>query len=394
MVEAMLDVSAVPLIDCDSHVTEPPDLWSRFLPAKWRGQAPRAEWSDLFEEDTWRVGGDELRGVYEFAQAGWKEYPPSHPRSVKDADPASFDPKARLQRMDEYGVYAQVLYPNILGFQASSFIKLERELGLACVSAYNDFMSDFADADPKRLLPIMMLPFWDVDASIAELNRAADNGHRGVLLAAHYEKVGYPNLWEPRWEPLLKVIEERGLSVNFHIGFNEHTPELVKHLLEAPGDEHTRATVPAFDGNIRGICDIVCTGLCHRYPGINFVSVESGASWIPFVMESLDWNWKGHGAHKIRPELELPSYYIKRQVYGSFWFERESISRMIDLIQDNVMFETDFPHPVSIAPGPVSAADLPPRQMAEKALAGQPEDIVRKVFWENAARLYHVDKPA
>jgi predicted TIM-barrel fold metal-dependent hydrolase len=297
--------------------------------------------------------------------------------------------------MDEYGLYAQVLYPNILGFFAEAFIKLsDPQLAIACVSAYNDFLTDFAEADPKRLLPIMVLPFWDVEASIAELHRAASNGHRGVLMAAHYDKIGLPNLWEPRWEPLLKEIEETGLSLNFHIGFNELSADLCGLLLEVPGDEQTRLAVPVNIGNLRAITDIVCTGLCHRFPGLNFVSVESGASWIPFLMESLDWNWVGHGAHKIHPDRELPSFYVKRQVYGSYWFERDSIGHVIDLMPDNIMFETDFPHPVGIAPGPVSAADGSPRDMAERSMRGVPKDIAKKVLWENAARLYNVELPA
>jgi predicted TIM-barrel fold metal-dependent hydrolase len=110
-------------------------------------------------------------------------------------------------------------------------------------------------------------------------------------------------------------------------------------------------------------------------------------------MESLDWNWKGHGAHKIRPEMELPSFYIRRQVFGSYWFERESLAATIELMPDNVMFETDFPHGVGIAPGPASAADGTPREMAEKSLAGVSDSTIRKVLWETPARLYRIDPP-
>jgi uncharacterized protein len=134
----------------------------------------------------------------------------------------------------------------------------------------------------------------------------------------------------------------------------------------------------------------VCSGLCHRYPDVNFVSVESGASWLPFLVEAMDWNWKNYGAFSDFPDRELPSFYFKRQVYGSFWFEQQAVGRVVDMFPDNLMFETDFPHPISLSPGPASSAGNP-RSMAEAAMAGQPDDIIRKVFHDNAARLYNLE---
>jgi predicted TIM-barrel fold metal-dependent hydrolase len=383
----------IPIIDSDSHVSEPADLWTSRLPSKWRDDAPAPVWHEATGEYHWRVGGSLLQGITAFSQAGWSEYPPQHPKKVEDTDPACYDAKARLERLDEYGIYAQVLYPNVLGFSAASFIALEdSELALACVRAYNDFLTEWAEADPNRLLPVTMLPFWDLDAAIAEVHRAADNGHRGVLLAANYEKVQLPNIWEPHWEPLLKALEERGQTCNFHVGFNELTPEMVTALSTMPGEQFARAAVPTIMNNVKVIVDLICTGLCHNFPGLNFVSVESGGSYLPYVMESLDWQWKNHGVHTRHPDWELPSFYLRRQIFGSYWFERESIARVIDLIPDNVMFETDFPHPISLSPGPASFAENP-RKMAEASMEGVSEDIVRKVFFETAAKLYRVEVP-
>ena len=387
------NLATIPIIDSDSHISEPNDLWTSRLPKKWADQAPRPVWHDATGEYHWRVGDALLQGITTFSQAGWTEFPPNHPKRLEDTDPACYDPKARLERLDEFGVYAQVMYPNVLGFSAGAFIALQdAELALACVRAYNDFQTEFAEADPNRLLPVTMLPFWNLDAAVAELHRAADNGHRGVLLAVEYDKVGLPNIYDPHWEPLLKAVEERGQSCNFHVGFNQLTPELVTALATMPGDQFARLAVPTMLNNVRHIVDLVTTGLCHRYPGINFVSVESGASYLPYVMESLDWQWKNHGAHKIHPDWELPSYYIRRQIFGSYWFERDSIARTIELIPDNIMFETDFPHPISLSPGPASFAENP-RKMAEESMRDVPEEIVRKVFFETAARLYKVDVP-
>ena len=98
------------------------------------------------------------------------------------------------------------------------------------------------------------------------------------------------------------------------------------------------------------------------------------------------------GVRVERPEFELlPSEYFHRQVYACCWFEKITSEAIIDRVgEDNIMFETDFPHPTSMSPGPQSAADHP-RDYAERALAGLPEESIGKVVHHNAAKLYGLD---
>ena len=384
------------IVDSDSHVTEPPDLWTARLPAKWADVAPQT-----FVDDTglerWRVGDSVLYPVAKYSAAGWGEYPPSHPPTLGDADPACWDASARLERLDEYGVYAQVLYPNLIAFATPSFLDLgDPELTMACVRAYNDYLAEWASADPGRLLPIAMVPFWDRDAAIVEVERAHDLGHRGVLMSSQFDKLsatGIPPLWDPYWEPLLSTLEERRLSVNFHVGFSELDAKRIADRAKEESDDHARITSVFMMSNAKAIADIVCKGVCHRHPELKFVSVESGASWMPYLMESLDWHWRSYGAESEFPERMMPSEYIRRQVYGTYWFERESLDGALRMLPDNIMFETDFPHGTSLSPGPASPAENP-RAMAEASLRGQSDEVIRKVLWENAAKLYHVTPPA
>src|SRR5687768_4699724 len=106
----------IPVVDSDSHVTEPPDLWTSRLPEEWGDLIPHTFYDERRAETRWRVGSKRLTGVAMFAMAGWREFPPSNPKSLEDADPAAWHPGERLKRLDEYGLYAQVLYPNLLGF--------------------------------------------------------------------------------------------------------------------------------------------------------------------------------------------------------------------------------------------------------------------------------------
>jgi predicted TIM-barrel fold metal-dependent hydrolase len=390
----------VPIIDVDAHVSEPPDLWTSRVAARWRDAVPRVEWDDTAGEARWVVGGLRMHGVGYFAQAGWQEPYPSYPGTLEEADPASWEPHARLARMDEHGVAAQVLYANLLGFDVHALlVELGPELALECVRIYNDYLVEFASVDPSRLVPLMNLPFWDLDAAVAELERCVATGHRGVVLAAHYDKIGYPNLARPEWARVLEAAQHHELSVNFHIGFSQLSLEAVSQQWDTRTKAARASTPPdlarfvglsatSFLGNAQAISDVIVTGLCHRYPRLRFVSVESGFGYVPFLLQALDWQWEQTGAIKQNPGRLRPSEYFRRQVFATFWFERVA-SEHVEAFADNLMFETDFPHPTSLSPGPHSPA-LPAREVVRQHLGGLTPTTRRQVLHDNAAALYHL----
>ena len=78
-----------------------------------------------------------------------------------------------------------------------------------------------------------------------------------------------------------------------------------------------------------------------------------------------------------------PSEYFRDQMFASFWFEKVATSKMLDIIgPDNVMFETDFPHPTALYPDP--------QAHLLEALEGVDMVNVRKVLQENAERCYNL----
>jgi predicted TIM-barrel fold metal-dependent hydrolase len=88
----------------------------------------------------------------------------------------------------------------------------------------------------------------------------------------------------------------------------------------------------------------------------------------------------------------MPSEYIRRQVYGSFWYESETVTSMGEGWADNLMFETDFPHATSLSPGPASSARSP-WLVARDAVSGLSEAARRKILFGNAAKLYDIKVP-
>jgi predicted TIM-barrel fold metal-dependent hydrolase len=379
--------------DVDSHIIEPADLWTSRVPSKWGDLVPHVRFHERRQEDYWYVGDRKLYGAGAFAQAGWPEFPPSHPRTLDQAVPAAVDPEARLAYMEEMGIYYQVLYPNIVGFHSHVFLtEMPQELATECVRAYNDWLTEFCSTDARRLIPMTMLPFWDIDASVAEMRRCHEMGHKGVLFAARYDKVGLPRLVDDHWEPLLGQAQEMGLSMNFHVGFLASSDDLKGAVDQSKKLDFTRESSLVLLGNAQNVAEVVLSGVCHRYPDLKFVSVENGAGWLPFLAESMDWQWLNVGAHKDYPDRLLPSEYMKRQIYGMYWFEQASVRSVIDQLADNLMFETDFPHATSLSPGPASESPSP-REVIERSLGGLPDDIIGKVLQHTATELYHLDPP-
>ena len=177
----MAVTTPIRVIDVDTHVTEPRDLWSSRLPRKFSERSPRVEVDATSGVNRWVVGDYVLSAEAQSSHAGWREFHPSFPPTLEEADPAAWDARARLRRMDEHGIFAHVLYPNLIGFQFYAFMDMgDADLSFACVRAYNDFQTDFSSADPSRLIPIANLPIWDVPASVRELERCAAMGHRGI----------------------------------------------------------------------------------------------------------------------------------------------------------------------------------------------------------------------
>jgi len=383
----------IPIIDVDTHVVEPPDLWTSRVSSKWGDLVPNVRWDETVGYEAWFTGDQRLSAVGAPAMAGWHEHPPYHPRKWEDTDPVSWDAVRRLRQMDDYGIRSQVLYPNVAVFDAKSLLAMQdRELRLACVQAYNDFQTDWSGVAPDRLLPMSSLPFWDLPATLAEIERCASMGHRGIVFTQDPGYFGLPQLTDRHWDPMWASAQEKRMPVNFHIASGAVDLNTLGASENGAHANYAMMGVSYFVSNAKTISQIICGGICHRFPELNFVSVESGIGWIPFALEGLDWQWKNCGVPEEHPEYDLlPSEYFRRQIYGCFWFERDSAHSAIAQIgADNVLYETDFPHPTSMSPGPASTAQRPDDFLRANFLDVD-EVSLRKILHDNAARIYHLD---
>lgn len=396
-------LDTLPVIDVDAHVVEPRDLWTKRMPSKYGDLVPQVVWDEDADEHRWKIGDILLSAETEYATAGWHEHFPAHPPTLAEADAACFDPTARLNALDATGVFAQVLYPNLIGFDSRSFLaELGPEGATEAVRAYNDFLDEFAATDRSRLIPIGMLPYWDVTATIKELERIAALGFPGVLMAALLNRFGEKNLSDPHWTRVLAAIQDLDLSINLHIGFNQQDRDDAKRRYRRRTKtalaKHTNrlsfVKMMAMNTNsiVEATADLILQGTFDRFPRLKVVSVESGFGYLPFVLDSLDWHWHTSAANYEYPARDLPSEYWRRNFHATFWFEHSSLP-LLERFQDNVMFETDFPHETGIYPG-VWSHNCTAREAIVRNLDGVISPVVaRKVLAGNAAELYGVTLP-
>lgn len=377
------------IIDVDTHVTETPDVWVERVPAQMRDRVPYVK-KDAKGRDAWYLGDAKMSVAGLTATAGRGDMM-NWPATFEEMHPGAYDANARLEYMDEMGIWAMVMYPNVAGFGNQKFLELgDPDLMLACVEAYNDWQTDWASADPRRLLPITSTPFWDVDAAVAEVRRCAEKGHKGILFTGEPHAFDQPLLGDPHWDPLWHTAVELGLPVSFHIGSGNMEAGMGRKQVQAYGRMATFAagSVNIFLANGFQLMDLLVSGVLARHPDIKFVSVESGIGWIPFALEALDYQFMGNRVPEERPELDrLPSEYFASNVYACYWFEQVAPRRLIDKVgADRILFETDFPHPTSLYGDEVHT------RIAE-GLGDTDDETRHKILWSNAQQLYRVEEP-
>jgi predicted TIM-barrel fold metal-dependent hydrolase len=386
--------TAIKVIDADTHLTEPHDMWTKRAPAKFRDSVPQVKMLDGVR--SWVIDGDKSIGTG------------AHPNSsvlkeggkVRDLDKflklqfedvhlGSSDVKERLAVMDAAGIYAQIVYPNILGFGGQASAKVNPELRLVCTQIYNDAMAELQEESGQRLFPMALLPWWDVTEAVKETERCAAMGLKGININSdpHMSKDDnggmIPDLGTEHWFPLWEVCNDKNIPINFHIGGSETSVDWMGQQGWPSLPRDLRSGISGamlFFNNGKVVSNLIYSGILDRFKDLKFVSVESGIGWVPFLMEALDYQMEEIAETKSFEKK--PSEYFKSNFYACFWFEKKDISDMLHKVGvDNCLFETDYPHPTS----------LYPIDNLEQRLSSLTQQDRAKVLSLNAAKLYGID---
>jgi predicted TIM-barrel fold metal-dependent hydrolase len=389
------------IISVDDHVIEPAHLFERWLPRQMRDRGPRSMRGPL-RQATYRSGAN-----FEFVEdpsgrpTDWWEYEQKrHPylRNIASAGfdrddiqlvgitydemrPGCHDPQHRLQDMDIDGVEASLCFPSFPRFCGQTFLEArDKDVAAACVRAYNDWMvEEWCGDSGGRLIPLCLIPLWDVDLAVREVERNAARGVHAVCFSEIPSYLGLPSIHTDHWDRFFAACQSTGTVLCMHIGSSSTMP---KASADAPPAVDVTLS---FNMSIAALADWLFSGKLAQFPGLRLAFSEGQIGWIPYLLERADDAWEMHrGWGGVADRVpEPPSIYYHRSVFGCFFRDRHGVRSIDEIGIGNVTYETDYPHTDSTWPDTTSIvadlfADVDP-QVAYAALRG------------NAIRMLHLD---
>jgi predicted TIM-barrel fold metal-dependent hydrolase len=367
------------IISSDSHVFEPPDLWTERIDTTFRARAPRiqrvGDVDHLVVEDQQTIAGIGL-----ISNAGARFDAPEtisdHGR-FEDVHTGGYDPQQHLEDMQIDGVAGEILYPS----QGLFYYKVaDSQLMSAIFRTYNDWLAEFCQTDPDRLKGIAMINLDDVQDGIQELQRTARMGFAGAMITEYPpEDRRYDR---PEYEPFWAAAQDLDMPLSLHTATRRQglNSGMTQRTLHDASRRATKVFLPA-----TSMCDMIFAGVFERYPNLKLAIVEFELAWVPHLLQTMDYTYRERheeALYRFKGEL-LPSDFFHRNVFLSFQEDAVGI-RLRDLIGvENIMWGSDYPHSESTFPRS--------REILDRILYGVPADERAKIVGENTARLYHFD---
>jgi uncharacterized protein len=305
------------VFDSDMHIMEPPDLWQRYIAPEFREIAPVGRTSQnvrdlgmFFPTDpppaAPRRGGTPFRG---------RNFDRNQ-ELYRDHSERGWAPDCQLEAMDREGIDVAVLFPT-RGLSMLTRPNMDPRFANAIARAYNDWLHDFCQVSPERLLGAGMVSVYDVEDAVAETKRVVkDFGFRSIFLRANI--VNGRNWYDPYYEPLWNTLEELEIPVGFH--------EATGSQSQQTGDNFEHLDIPNFGirriysqpmENMLAVGAFLCGGILARHPKLKVAFLEANCSWVPWLIWRADEAYEREGDVFMADLDEPPSEYFKRQCWVS-----------------------------------------------------------------------------
>ena len=389
------------IVSVDDHVVEPPHVWETWLPAKFKDRGPKIErrgvgamkhigggaYGQEFDPggkqaDCWVF--EDLVYIHKrhVAAVGYsRDEMTMTPMTYDEMRPGCYDPKARVEDMLMNHVDVSLCFPSFPRFCGQAFTEAkDRELGEACVYAYNDWMvEEWCGDSDGHLEPLTIVPLWDADLAAAEVRRNAARGVHAVAFSEVPYHLGLPSIHSGFWDPFFRACEETDTVICMHIGSSSRMPAT------SPDAPTAVAASLSFNNSMASLSDFLFSGVLVRFPNLKLAYSEGQIGWLPYMLERVDDVWSEHRAWGGVADLipEPPSSYYYRQVFGCFFRDQHGLNSLDVIGEDNVTFESDYPHTDSTWPHT--------KEVAEKMMAHLTPEVRYKILRGNAIRMLSLD---
>ncbi len=365
------------VVSADSHVMEPPTLWTERLDRKFQDRAPKVVKNES--------------GTFSFVAPGIVPFPVAAgfgigksgaelkehlTKGYEAARPSGWDPAERLKDQDIDGVRAEVLYTT-LGMPL--FGLDDTELQQICFSVFNNWLAEYASYAPKRLYAIALISLEEIDAGVKELERCAKMGCRGAMIwgAPPEDRPYSKSIYDPFWA----AAQETGIPISLHVITQKKQREI---KFEGSRSGGPPPVDPIFEIQ-QSLRSLIYGGALERFPGLKIVSAENDAGWIGHFIHRLDHIHEKFISMTSRGRaLSMkPSEYLRRQLWATFQDDPLAPITAKFFGEDNFMWASDFPHTDSTWPHS--------QEVIEKDFAAVSESVKRKIVCDNAVKLYGME---
>ncbi len=257
----------------------------------------------------------------------------------------------RLADMDADGVEASATYCEVSAFR---YLYLVKNGWKEATRAFNTALADFASAAPSRLVVSYQIPIHDIDAAVAEVRWAAATGCKSLQLPVFPAELGLPDYWDTRYDPLWAAIQDVDLPVCCHIGMNTALDDLARRD-PTPQKGIFVPLVAMSAAEPLGMW--IMGGVFARFPDLRVVFVEPGLGWVSWWLYIAD-DFVLRQGYDFPAITELPSHYFRKNVFLTFVDEPDALYHAhARLGVENIMWSSDYPHPVSSWPNSQAVVD-------------------------------------
>ncbi|MDB6103639.1 MAG: hypothetical protein JWO52_3638 [Gammaproteobacteria bacterium] len=367
------------LISVDDHLVEPPDLFTRHMPAKFRDRAPRV--INHKGKDVWFFEDKivPFPGLGSVAGRPPEEYGMEPVRFDQMRD-GCYMRDARVGDMDANGVLAALCFPTWTDFAGTNYCKAkDKDLALATVQTYNDWhVEEWAGGAPGRFIPLAVVPLWDINMAVKEAKRLLAKGVHAISFPDNPAARGLPSIHTGYWDPFFQICMENRIVLCAHIGTGLPVPIPSADAPQSSWIVNLPLSI-AFAAS-----DWVFSQVFVKFPGLKFALSEGGIGWVPYFLERADFTYSHHKAW-TRQNMggRLPSEIFRRNIITCFIDDKFGVESRHKVGIETICWECDYPHSDSTWPRSP--------EILWKAMQDVPKEEVDQMTHLNAMRDFSFD---